>query len=99
MPIVYRCSRCGFPLYVYARVGQTTSGIRTPSEVAYMYGYRCPRCGKPLKRPDHRDVVIDTNVVERVRELIEQAERENVPIAYAYQHLVTFLERRAQSHA
>lgn len=97
MPIVYRCSRCGFPLYVYARVGQSTTGIMTPSSIAYMYGYRCPRCGKPLKKPDLRDIVVDTNVTERVRELIEQAERENVPITYAYQHLITFLERKVQS--
>ncbi len=87
MPVVYRCSRCGFPLYVFARVGQSTSGVQPPSTVIYMYGGVCPRCGKRLKPPSLRDIVIDTNVRARLAELAEYARRIHVPLTSLEQHL------------
>ena len=87
MPIVYRCSRCGFPLYVFARVGQTTSGVRRPSDIIYMYGGRCPRCGKPLRPPSLNSILIDANVRRRVEELLEHARRIHLPLTSLEQHL------------
>lgn len=75
MPVVYRCSSCGFPLYVFARVGQSTSGVPTPSQIIYMYGGVCPRCGKPLRPPSLRDIVIDANVEVRVDEIRGELEK------------------------
>ncbi len=51
MPVVYRCSRCGYPLYVFPRVGWNSYGVPTPSEVIAMYDGVCPACGKPLRKP------------------------------------------------
>lgn len=87
VPVVYRCSRCGFPLYVFARVGQSTSGIQPPSTVIYMYGGVCPRCGKVLRPPSLRDIVIDTNVKARLAELAEYARRIRLPLTSLEQHL------------
>ena len=75
MPVVYRCSSCGFPLYVFVRVGQSTSGIPTPSQVIYMHGGVCPRCGKPLRPPSLRDIIVDANVKERIEEIREELEK------------------------
>ncbi|MHC1628931.1 MAG: hypothetical protein ACXQTI_08890 [Candidatus Nezhaarchaeales archaeon] len=59
---MYRCSKCGKILYVFWRVGQSSYGVPTPSELASMYGGICPRCGKPLNiKPDPlKDVKIYT---------------------------------------
>ena len=80
MPVVYRCSACGFILYIFVRKGQDTRGIPTPSSIIYMYGGRCPRCGKPLRPPSHRDIEIRIATKELLRELIRLAEEQHVYI-------------------
>ncbi len=49
MPVIYRCSNCGKPIYVFLRAGQDYYGIPTPSELAARVGGVCPYCGKPIK--------------------------------------------------
>jgi len=99
MPVVYRCSRCGFILYVFARVGQTTSGLRTPSEIIYMYGGQCPRCGKPLKKPRLNNVVVDVDVEERIERLIEEAEEQHIPLGSSATYLYEMLRGRRLGEA
>jgi len=67
VPVVYRCSSCGFILYVHWRVGQSSYGVPTPSEIVSMYGGVCPRCGHRLNTKPSID---DVDVVAR-RELVE----------------------------
>ncbi len=50
MPVVYRCSKCGYVLYTFSRVGQDYYGIPSPSELLAKLGGVCPSCGKPLSR-------------------------------------------------
>ncbi len=88
---MYRCSRCGFPLYVFARVGQSSYGLPTPSEVIYMHGGRCPRCGKPLEKPSIKRIRIDVNVAERARSLLETARRLHAPLTAAEMHLTSMI--------
>ena len=91
MPVVYRCSRCGFPLYVFARVGQSSYGLPTPSEVIYMHGGRCPRCGKELKRPTIRSIRIDVDVASRVIQLLQTARRLHAPLTGVELHLSSLI--------
>ncbi len=75
MPIVYRCSSCGYVLYVHWRVGQSSYGVPTPSEVSSWYGGVCPRCGHRLgSKPsiDDVDVVADRELVEMHVKLLKQ---------------------------
>jgi len=48
MPVVYKCSKCGTPIYVFERVGQDYYGIPSPSELIAKIGAFCPNCGKPI---------------------------------------------------
>ncbi len=76
---------------MFARVGQTTSGIQPPSMIIYMYGGRCPRCGKPLRKPRLSDIHVYTDVEERVLRLIEEARRMRAPVTpleMAYERLL-----------
>ena len=66
VPVVYRCRQCGYILYVFWRVGQSSYGVPTPSEIMSYYGGVCPRCGRPLQRPSIRDVIVVAG-----RELVE----------------------------
>ena len=74
MPIVYRCRRCGYVLYVFARVGQSSYGVATPSEVKALFGGRCPRCGGLLGEPRARDVdvVADPGLVRARLEMLRE---------------------------
>ncbi len=99
VPVVYKCSRCGFPLYVFARVGQSSYGLPTPSEVIYMHGGRCPRCGKKLEKPDYKRVRIDLNVASNARSLLEQARRMRAPITGAEMHLVNMVRSLGHGEA
>ena len=56
MVVVYRCKSCGYILFVFERVGQSSYGLPTPSELADMLGYHCPRCGRRLQLPSLEDV-------------------------------------------
>lgn len=51
MPVTYRCSRCGYILYSFEKVGQDFYGLPTPSELSVKLGGRCPSCYKELSRP------------------------------------------------
>jgi len=88
MPVVYRCRVCGYVLYVHWRVGQSSYGVPTPSEVSSWYGGRCPRCGHPLARPGLDDVTVVADkelVVARVELLkreLEERRRPTLPILY-----------------
>jgi len=77
VPVVYRCSRCGYILDVFVRVGQNSYGVPTPRELASRYGGICPRCGHRLNTsPDpDRDIVIDMHGVERLVEVLAEARR------------------------
>ena len=55
--IVYRCRGCGYPLYVFPKVGHC-GGLPTPTEVIAMVGGYCPRCGRRLSKPTIDDVSI-----------------------------------------
>ncbi len=75
MPIIFRCSRCGYVLHVFVRVGQNSYGVPTPSELANQYGGVCPRCGKPLNtKPSVDDIRIYTDLRKFV-EAIEEAKK------------------------
>ncbi len=75
MPIVYRCSRCGFILHVFVKVGQNSYGVPTPSELANQYGGVCPRCGKPLNlKPSLDDIRIYPDKT-KIAEVLEEARR------------------------
>ena len=77
MPVIYRCRVCGYVLYVFERVGQSSYGVPTPSELISMYGSACPRCGRPLEPPRLRDIVVvaDRRAVEaRIERLRAEAE-------------------------
>ncbi len=58
MVIRYICSRCGYELYRFEKVGQDFYGIRTPSEIKLLYGGKCPRCGKEIRAPTINDIKI-----------------------------------------
>ncbi len=76
MPVVYRCSRCGYILYVFVRVGQNSYGVPTPSELANQYGGVCPRCGKPLNtKPSYKDIVIEPDGVKKLLEVLKEARK------------------------
>jgi len=61
MPVVYICSRCKKPVYIFERAGQDYYGIPTPSELYAKLGGVCPHCGKTLStRVDPSKVVIKT---------------------------------------
>jgi DNA-directed RNA polymerase subunit RPC12/RpoP len=75
LPIVFRCSRCGYILHVFVKVGQNSYGVPTPSELANQYGGVCPRCGKPLNtKPSLDDIKIYTDRA-KVLEVLEEARR------------------------
>ncbi len=92
MPIIYRCSRCGFPLYIFARVGQSSYGLQTPSEVIYTHGGRCPRCGKVLEPPKLQNIRIEVNVIAAARKLYEETQRNHIPLTSLALHLQNILE-------
>ena len=75
MPIVYRCSRCGFILHVFVKVGQNSYGVPTPSELANQYGGVCPRCGKPLNTKPSLDDIRVYPDKSRIVEVLEEARR------------------------
>ncbi|MCS7108127.1 MAG: hypothetical protein RMH77_01165 [Sulfolobales archaeon] len=51
MPVIYKCSACGFVLYSFEKVGQDFYGLPTPSELATKLGGRCSKCGNSLGIP------------------------------------------------
>ena len=75
MPIVYRCSRCGFILHVFVKVGQNSYGVPTPSELANQYGGVCPRCGKPLEVKPSLDNIRVFPDRSKIVEVAEEARR------------------------
>ena len=76
MPIVYRCSRCGYILHIFVRVGQNSYGVPTPAELANQYGGLCPACNHPLNtKPSIDDVFIDPNGMRRLAETIVEARK------------------------
>jgi len=86
VPVVYRCSNCGFVLYVFTRVGETTRGISSPGSVIALYGGVCPRCGKPLRLPTLRDIKVSVDARGEMEKLMEEhirmlAEMENAIVA------------------
>jgi len=74
MPVVYRCRECGHVLYVFERVGLSSYGLPTPSEIASWFGGLCPRCGRRLGRPQPGDVdtVADRELVRMRVELLKR---------------------------
>ena len=74
VPVVYRCSRCGYILYIHWRVGQSSYGVPTPSGLSSWYGGVCPRCGHRLGRPGLQDlsVIADRDLVKMRVELLER---------------------------
>ena len=70
MPIVYRCKKCGYVLYVFWRVG-SSYGVPTPSEIISRYGGYCPKCGKRLQKPSWQNIVIAAEVPSWLKELKE----------------------------
>ncbi len=96
MPVVYRCSRCGFPLYIFARVGQSSYGLQTPSEIIYAHGGRCPRCGKPLEPPRLDRIRIEFNVANAARRLYEETRRVHVPLTSLALHLQNVLSEAGE---
>ena len=75
MPVVYRCGVCGFILDVFVRVGQSSRGVPTPSEVISNYGGLCPRCGSPLQPPSLRDITVKPDGPEELQAALEEAAR------------------------
>jgi len=77
VPVVYRCSNCGYILDIFLRVGQNSYGVPTPSELASRYGGVCPRCGKPLNtHPDpDLDIELDPHGLDRLVEVLREAQR------------------------
>lgn len=63
MPVIFRCKRCGKPIYVFERVGQDCFGVPSPSELFLRLGGKCPHCGRPLDMP----VLDDIKLLGRVR--------------------------------
>ncbi len=62
MPILYRCSRCG---YVIRRIDTTERmfwGVPTPSMIRSSNCVRCPNCGKELRDPEPGDVSVRWDV-------------------------------------
>jgi hypothetical protein len=92
--VVFRCGLCGYVLLVYARVGQDSRGVPTPSEVIGKYGGVCPRCGGRLRRPSVRDVSVLPWVPGQLPQL-QQARRRVVSFALP-QPLYWELERLAE---
>ncbi len=76
MPVVYRCSRCGYILFVFVRVGQNSYGVPTPSELANQYGGVCPMCGKQLNtKPTLRDIKIREQGVKELINVLREAKK------------------------
>ncbi|HIP66398.1 MAG TPA: hypothetical protein EYH08_07745 [Pyrodictium sp.] len=74
MPVVYRCSNCGYILDIFVKVGQNSYGVPTPSEVAARYGGYCPMCGKPLNtKPRLHDIVIEPNGMQKLVQVLKEA--------------------------
>ena len=74
MPVVYRCSNCGYILDVFVRVGQNSYGVPTPSEVVARYGGYCPMCGKSLNtKPRLHDVLVEPNGMHRLVQVLKEA--------------------------
>lgn len=96
MPVVYRCRVCGYVLYVFARVGQDSYGVPTPSEVLSRFGGLCPRCGRPLDRPTPNDIVIKPNGPQ---ELLAVLEEESSKRVWAWTGLRLFTRRAASEAA
>ncbi|MET1101812.1 MAG: hypothetical protein ABWW69_04975 [Pyrodictiaceae archaeon] len=83
MPIVYRCSNCGYVLHIFVKVGQNSYGVPTPSELANQYGGYCPLCGKPLNiKPTIDDIIIVKDGRRALEELLEEA-RKTMKISFS----------------
>ncbi|BES81263.1 hypothetical protein [Pyrodictium abyssi] len=82
MVVVYRCRECGYVLYVHWRMGQSSYGLPTPSEIASWFGGLCPRCGHRLGRPqlDDVDTVADRELVAARIELLKRELEAQRPI-------------------
>lgn len=72
--MVYRCRVCGYVLYVFERVGMSSYGLPTPSEIASWFGGLCPGCGRRLGRPGLEDVdtIADQELVRMRVELLKR---------------------------
>ncbi len=75
MPVVYRCKHCGFILHVFVKVGQSSYGVPTPSELISIYGGACPRCGHRLEPPTLNDIVVKPDGPEELLAVLEEARR------------------------
>jgi len=93
MVVVYKCKSCGYILFVFERVGQSSYGLPTPSELADMLGYHCPRCGRRLGSPSLDDVT----VLERPRPLQEAARRSKLVSVKLPPELVEALDTAART--
>lgn len=58
MPLVYRCSNCGYVLHYLERVGQDFVGVPSITEVLSRYGFTCPKCKNKLSKPSQEDIII-----------------------------------------
>ena len=97
--IVYRCHRCGFILYVFARVGQDSYGAPTPSELISAYGGMCPRCGAPLRPPSIGDIVVKAGDDAKLETKLAIAELERQHPRLYKRLLDIMVPRKAIAHA
>ena len=98
MPIVYRCSRCGYLLHVFVKVGQNSYGVPTPSELANQYGGVCPRCGKPLNtKPGIEDVRVYPDGRKIVEVLMEARKTMRIDFRYLSRVLEEYLAEAPSS--
>lgn len=70
MPLVYRCSNCGYVFHYLERVGQDFIGVPSVLEILSKYGYMCPKCKSRLSRPSQEDIVITSYETARRRGML-----------------------------
>jgi len=54
--VIFRCKKCGKPIYVFEKVGQDCFGVPSPSELFMRLGGKCPHCGRTLIKPSLENI-------------------------------------------
>lgn len=70
MPLVYRCSNCGYVLHYLEKVGQDFVGVPSVTEILSKFGYTCPKCKNSLRKPSQEDVIITSVAVAKKKNML-----------------------------